>query len=471
MNGLTELYIELFKRKEFEIFCTIDDKVNIKQLQAFQYLNDSTTRELLFGGAKGGGKSFLGATQMTMNSLIYPETQRFVAREELNDLRKWTLPTFNEVFKIIALDKSEYSFNGQDNFILFKNGSKINFIAAKRTPSDPYFERFGSMQNTEGWIEEGGEIDEMAYSNLKLSIGRNKNKEYNIPFKLLITANPKKNWMYNYIFKPFDKGELKENIKYIQSFAQDNYGLTSEYLDTLNDIKDKRDRQRLLMGIWNYDDDDDSLVTYDKITDMFTNSFVETGGQNFLTIDVAITNDKFVCYAWEGLIVKEVRSIQNVSKPISIMTDEDVWINKVDFTPLVRNINELENKWKIPRSNIAYDADGPIGAKLVKLIPGAVPIVNNRKSIKPGYKNLSNELGFKLAEVINEDKIYYDCYLEPTVKQNIIDEIQSSLKRASKVGEPLGLTLKDDVKKIIGHSPDHFDAKKYRMLFLLTRYK
>jgi len=300
MKAYTHIYLELFKRGAYDLFITVDGKRNEKQNEALKYLNNATTRELLFGGAKGGGKSYLGALNYTCLALIYPETQWFVAREELNDLRKWTLPTFNEVAYNIGLERKDYKFNGQDNFFEYYNGSKIYLIAAKKIPSDEYFERFGSMQNTGGWIEEGGEIDEMAYANLKLSIGRCKNKEYGIPFKLLITANPKKNWMYNNIIKPLEAGTLESNIKYIQSFATDNYGLGPEYLETLNNIKDKRDKQRLLMGIWDYDEDDLSLVPYNKILDMFTNSFVPHG-KRYLTMDIAITNDRFVCYGWSGL--------------------------------------------------------------------------------------------------------------------------------------------------------------------------
>lgn len=464
-----KVYIELFKRGVYDPFITVDGKKNEKQEEALRYLNDKTTRELLYGGAKGGGKTYLGVLNYSMQCQIYPGTQYFIAREELNDLRKWTLPTVNEVAQNIGLEKSDYKYNGQDNFIEFYTGSRINFLAAKRIPSDELFERFGSMQNTGGMIEEGGEIDEMAYSNLKLSIGRCKNKEYGIPFKLLITANPKKNWMYNNIIKPLEAGTLSESIKYIQSFAHDNHGLTAEYLETLSQITDKRDKQRLLMGIWDYDDDDLCLVTYNKILDMFTNSFVPSG-KRYLTMDIAITNDRFVCYAWDGMRVVEIRSIKNASKPVSIMTDNGEWINKVDFTPLVNNIHELCNKWNIPRSNVAYDADGGLGAKMIKFIPGAVAIHNGHSSIMPGYKNLSNELGYKLAEMINDDQIYYDCALDHNLKEEIKNEIQVSLKRHSKAGEPFSLLPKEDVKKLIGgKSPDHYDAKKYRMLFKITR--
>lgn len=466
--------LRLFKAGVYEPFCTMDGVVNSKQIQALKYLNDREVKELLYGGAKGGGKSYLGAFNQTLSALIYPQTQYFVAREELNDLRKWTMPTFMEVAKNIGLEKSDYTFNGQDNFIKFYNDSKINFLAAKRIPSDPFFERFGSMQNTGGWIEEGGEVDEMAYSNLKLSIGRCKNKEYDIPFKLLITANPKKNWMYNNIIKPYEKKELDKSIQYIQAFAKDNPGLQNEYHDTLNGIKDKRDRQRLLLGMWDYDDDDNSLCNFDKITDIFTNNFVgrdDKGNmlltQNFMSCDIAISNDHFVCINWHGLRIEEIIRIKNIS-PTQIDTQTDLGIanNKIDFTPILNILERQALKYKVPRSNIAYDASG-LGSHLVKLFPGAVP-VRSGQVLHKEFNNLKSELEFLLAEMINSGMIYCNPDIESNTKEILIEELQM-LKRSNEPGEKLSTIKTAQIKELIGHSPDVMKAITYRLLFWITR--
>jgi phage terminase large subunit len=45
---------------------------NNKQLEAAEYWCDDTTEQLLFGGAKAGGKSFLGASLIFGDALIYP---------------------------------------------------------------------------------------------------------------------------------------------------------------------------------------------------------------------------------------------------------------------------------------------------------------------------------------------------------------------------------------------------------------
>src|SRR5690606_24386122 len=119
-------------------------------------------------------------------------------------------------------------------------------------PSDPMYERFGSMQFTGGWIEEGGEIDFAAYENIRLSIGRWMNDHYNIPPKLLITCNPKKNWMYVDFYKPWSEGKLPKNKRFIQALVTDNTFRQKNAVDILDKIKDKITKQRLRFGQWEY---------------------------------------------------------------------------------------------------------------------------------------------------------------------------------------------------------------------------
>lgn len=421
-------------------------------------------REVLYGGMKGGGKSFLGAIWFIHTALKYPEVTLTVMRKNLTDLRLHTIPTVHEVLKVGNIPLATVKYNGQDNYFDFKNGSRISFVAAQYLPSDPYYERYGSMQNTFGWIEEGGEIPESAYENFKLSIGRRNNKEYNLPFKLLITANPKKNWMHNKFIKNPDLSK----VAFIKASAKENTYLPTDYLQTLENIKDKVTRQRLLLGDWDYDDDENALIPYNKIIDSFTNSFVEAG-EYYISSDVAITNDLFVCVVWSGMRIIEISAIRNISKQIGTVVD-DVVINHIDFTPLLREFDRLATTYKIPRSNIVYDADG-IGHKLRTLLPGAVALNNGSPAPHPGeYFNLKSELYFLFAEMINSNQIYIQASITTDLKDRLISEMQA-IKRMSSDGEKLRIVPKSEVKQVLGHSPDLTDAIVYRLLFWLTRHK
>lgn len=72
---------------------------NEKQLQACEYWLDDISEQILYGGAKSGGKSYLGCSLIFGDAFLYPETHYFIARKELSDLRKYTIPSIYEVLQ------------------------------------------------------------------------------------------------------------------------------------------------------------------------------------------------------------------------------------------------------------------------------------------------------------------------------------------------------------------------------------
>src|SRR5690606_36452209 len=199
---------------------TFDTNNNLKQKEVCRYWVDPSIKDIVYGGSKGSGKSYLGASLIFGDALIYPETHYFIARKKLNDLRKFTLPTINDVFSNWGLTQEYYKYNGQDNYFQLYNGSKVFLLEAKYLPSDPQYMRFGSMQMTRGWIEEAGEFETDAKENLEASIGRWKNDIYNITGKLLQTCNPSKNYLYKEYYKKHKTGELDNRKRFVQALPE-----------------------------------------------------------------------------------------------------------------------------------------------------------------------------------------------------------------------------------------------------------
>ncbi len=442
---------------------------NLKQVEAFKKWTDNIIEQILYGGAKGGGKSYLGVSLIFGDALLYPETHYFIARKELNDLRKFTIPTIHEVFQKLGLKIDDYAkFNGQDNFYTLHNGSKVFLIACKDEPSDPLFERFGSMQMTRGMIEEGGEVPEAAKENLWLSVGRWKNDVYKLKKKMIITANPKKGWMKREFVDPFFAGVLPATKAFIQAFASDNKHLPEGYEQTLSDLKGVA-RQRLYEGSWEYDESKDSLITFDALTDCFSNTIV-FDGQKYLIVDVARKGKDFTTFAfYNGLQLYKVLKFQ---RQTTEKTEQ-----------LVKDWAAAE---KIPYSNILIDEDG-IGGGVVDHLFGvkgftanSTPfptayeirtreskVTNNSLVPKTSFANLKAQCGWKAAELINERKMSFQV---PDHRDELIEDVSALLRQKNVDGEgKKQLIPKDEVKASLGRSPDLGDTVIYRAYFELLK--
>lgn len=442
---------------------------NPKQIEAAEAWINPEVEEILYGGGKGGAKSYTGVSLIFGSAHIYPETNWFIARKELIDLKKFTIPSIHEVHQHWGLDIKTYlNFDGQLNVFTLPNKSKVFLIACPELPSDPLYERFGSMQMTGGWLEEAGEIPEAAKANLVLSIGRWKNDTYNLAGKLFITANPKKGWMKRDFVDPFRAGTLPKNKRFIQALVTDNPYLPEEYKEKLRNEKDPVRRQRLYEGNWDYDENADSLLMRDALTDAFSTVPVKDGNR-YMIVDVARQgDDSTVISYWDGLEWYKTEKFQKQATNVTEQT-----------------IKDRAAEHKVPFSHIMIDEDG-IGGGVVDHLFGVKGFVANSSPLptaneirskesklvneftpKTNFKNLKSQCGWKLAEMLNEHKIGIKCL---DLRDVIIEEVSALLRNKSVDSEgKLQLKPKEDVKIELGRSPDVGDTMIYRMWFELQK--
>jgi hypothetical protein len=220
---------------------------------------------------------------------MFPETKWFIGREELKRLRDSTFVTWHKVCRAYSIPPDAWSYNGQDHYIQFANGSRVDLLDLKRLPSDPLYERYGSTEFTGGWIEEAGEVDFDAFDTLKSRIGRQLNDRYGVTKKLLLTMNPKRNWAYRLFYKPFTRGELPENATFIRSLVGDNPFIETGYQRNLEEIENDAKRERLLYGNWDYEDEPDQLIQYQWIE--ACENVEAVAGPKYMGVDVARYGD------------------------------------------------------------------------------------------------------------------------------------------------------------------------------------
>jgi hypothetical protein len=193
---------------------------------------------------------------------------------------------------------------------------------------------------TRGMIEEAGEFMEAAKNNLAASIGRWKNDKYNLPGKLLQTCNPSKNYLYREYYRKFKDGVLEVWKKFVQALPADNKMLPAGYLESLERSLSKNERERLLKGNWEFDDDPSVLIDYEKILDCFTNTHAPRG-RKCITADLArLGGDRIVACEWDGFVA-------NIS-----------WWSRELLPVSGARLEAMRVKMQVGKSDVLVDEDG-----------------------------------------------------------------------------------------------------------------
>lgn len=430
---------------------------------------------MLFGGGAGGGKTWLYCEWLLVWAYFYPGSRGFMARNELKRLMNSTFVTWSKVCAHHGIPRDDWSLDGKYNVIRFKNGSTIDLLDVSYKPTDPLYERFGSTEYSHGFGEEVSEWHFLAFDVLKSRIGRHKvvldGKDITPPPKFGLSCNPSKGWPRRVFYDPWKGGTLPEQYAFIQSLYNDNPYTAEQYGAQLAQISDKALRQRLKDGNWDYDEDAGTLMRFDNIRDMFTNTIVKDG-QKYLIVDVArFGRDKTVFNFFDGLESYRREVYQGIG------TDRTI--------QLIRDFAAVE---KIPFSHILVDEDGvgggvvdqltgikgfvaassPLPTKTMlrrQMLPQANLTVEGTRQVA-NFQNLKAQCAFKLAELVETHKIA----AKPGGDQDEIMEDLAQIKQKDmdKDGK-LKIVGKDEVREALGRSPDTGDTFLMRMWFELIK--
>lgn len=460
---LIDMRAALFKKGNFDFIVKGKDdtgswKIHEVQKKALEVLTSNKYKEVLYGGAAGGAKSWTGCSWLLFMCINYPGTRWFVARNELKDIVDSVLVTWKKVCREYGF--KNWKFNQVKNYIECGNGSFINFIELKYKPSDPQYEDIGSTEYTGGWCEEVSEQNETGVNVISTRAGRHMNAEYGLKATILMTTNPKRNWVKSRFYDQWKRGTLRDNLFYLPALVTDNPFIPSEYVENLRELsnKDKSLYERLFKGNWDYEDNPNALCDYEMIEMIFQNNHVPKDQTKYITADVArMGSDIARILVWDGWRVIEVQSFE-VSKT-----------TQISFA-----INLFRVKYQIPPNRVMIDSDG-VGGGVMDEIPGSQGFINGGKPIKedgdmPKYRNLQVQCLYHLAEQINKGLIFIDadkCGLSETEKEEIREEL---FQIQSKLGEDytkLDCKPKSEIKVDIGRSPDWRDAILMRVYFKL----
>ena len=189
------------------------------------------------------------------------------------------------------------------------------------------------------------------------------------------------------------------------------------------------------------------MIAADAINDLWTNEHVAGMGKRYLTADIArFGRDKTVIGVWHGM-----RLVSIVSIP------------QHDMTEAAQVIRTMATSHKVPMSSVVID-EGGVGGGVVDMLKGCVSFNGAAAQIKVGkdvnYGNLRAQCYYRLADMVNDREIHI-------ATEDNRDQIALELEVVRRMDDmaegKLRVIKKDEMKELIGCSPDYGDMLMMRM--------
>lgn len=248
---------------------------------------------LCYGGAMGGGKSYVSLAILILLCKIYPESKWCVIRESLPTIKRTTLPSFKKVLPMNFLK----SYNQQENIATFNNGSQILFMAEDYA-NDKDFDRFKGLE-VNGFLLE--QIEELQRGLLDVCIiraGRHRLKGETPKPLILATVNPTLTWAKDDIYARYTNGTLPEDWYYLPASIFDNPALSDDrdYMDRFKNL-DPLTYARHIEGNW-------SAFAVDKpfmycFEDKHVSKTIELNQKDTVYLSFDFNVDPITCTAWQ----------------------------------------------------------------------------------------------------------------------------------------------------------------------------
>lgn len=200
---------------------------------------------LCYGGAMGGGKSYVSMACVILLAKFYPGSLWCVIRESLPTLKKTSLKTFWKVCpKHFVL-----SYNQQDQTVTFNNGSQILFMAEDYA-NDKDFDRFKGLEVNGFILEQIEELQEDLLDVCFIRAGRHKIKKQPKPV-VIANVNPTLMWPKARVYDAYNSGSLPHDWYYLPAKITDNPALVNDdaYMGQLANL-DALTKKRLIDGDW-----------------------------------------------------------------------------------------------------------------------------------------------------------------------------------------------------------------------------
>lgn len=407
-----------------------------RQDDAFEKLTNAEDCSILYGGAKGGGKSYLLClwaycwAKHLINLFNITEVQKypipvgFLGRKRGVDFTKTTLETWKDI-----IPSNNYELKDQDKEIIISKKVKLFYGGLD---DEEVVNKFNSAELAFIAIDQAEETSRPDLSVLQASLRRTHNGIIP-PYKRLYTANPAECWLKeDFITNP----RLK--FYYIPALPSDNPYLPGNYLQTLDEsfAYDPVLLAAYKEGNWDLLQGHQNLITQNALTmlkDVVNDWLIS---QKVVACDPAIGGDECVLYFMENYAIKDtlilhLNDTQQIGAEVVKFMDKH---HVKDFAVDAIGIGK----------GVADYVRAEIGKNVIDIISSAKPMDSVH------FVNVRSEMWNFTARKIHAREIPYPTD-EKLRRQLCAVKYKTSAKKFE-------LVPKEITKNELGSSPDRADA-------------
>jgi hypothetical protein len=241
----------------------VDFTKNVKQGDFFRLSKaalsgENPYRNLFYGGAIRGGKTFVSLAILAFAAKYFPHSRWHVFRRDFPALLATTIPSMAKLLSgsdqwIWTRDRSNYAVEN------IESGGKI-FFKGENIDRDPGLTDLLGLE-TNGILFE--QIEELSPQLWQMGLSRLGSWYIDpMPFPItLATFNPTQGWIKEMIYEPYRNGSLKAPFYYMNALPSDNSFVTTEQWEAWSRL-DERHRLQYINGDWTDYSDKSSLWAF-----------------------------------------------------------------------------------------------------------------------------------------------------------------------------------------------------------------
>lgn len=512
MNVYTYPYIESLREKDRK---RRNPYKIISQRGGQERILSSNADISITGGSRGGSKSFSILLE-ALYDVYEPGFSGLILREDLNSLTE-IVKTSRSVYGSFGTynqskDDMTWNFNGGGTLRFSYHGDSL----------DKFCRRFQGHQYCDICIDE---ITHIAYDKFKYIISTNRNAS-GLRNRVIGSCNPdpdswvrkfidwwigddgypipERDSVARYCFMSGDDvsdiiwGNTREevyeqcradidmlytedmhrygkpedlfikSVAFVEAKLTDNFQLMRSdptYIASLA-MQSEEQRARDLSGNWNYRSTGDDMIKLEDMENFYKNPYQFGDGIRRCSCDVAFDGgDMLTMWLWIGNHI------------------QDFFVCSMDSRSTVQSVKAKLEEWGVSEENFTYDLNG-IGQVFKGFFPRSVPF-NNLSGVEEKYKyvygNLKSQAAYLFAESLKNGEIsinknILECRLTGKHYKNmrlmdILNKERKSIRRSyNENSKGFCLIKKQDMKKIVGWSPDCLEGIYMKKIFDIRKH-